>query len=187
MHYLKDLGVTTVELLPVHQFVPEPFLAEHGLTNYWGYNSIGFFAPHNGYATGGDRGQQVGEFKAMVKALHAAGLEVVLDVVYNHTAEASPLGPTLSFRGLDDIGYYKHVDWVNDGSTYFDVPGAATPRRGVPQDAAADPGLAALLGHRDARRRLPLRPRSRPDPERASGRPPRAFISAVNQDPVLAT
>ncbi len=118
--YLKDLGVTTVELLPVHQFVPEPALAGHGLTNYWGYNSIGFFAPHNGYGSRGDRGEQVTEFKAMVKALHAAGLEVVLDVVYNHTAEGGPTGPTLAFRGLDDPGYYMHAD---DPAAYFDITG----------------------------------------------------------------
>ncbi|MEP7090961.1 MAG: glycogen debranching protein GlgX [Nocardioidaceae bacterium] len=140
VHYLKDLGVTTVELLPVHQSVPEPELGAVGLTNYWGYNSIGFFAPHNAYASTGDRGQQVTEFKAMVKALHAAGLEVILDVVYNHTAEGSPLGPTLSFRGLDDIGYYKHVDWMNDGATYFDVTGC-----GNTVDAAYPPALRLIL------------------------------------------
>ena len=98
----------------------------------------------------------------MVKALHAAGLEVILDVVYNHTAEGSPLGPTLSFRGLDDIGYYKHVDWVNDGGDVLRRHRLRQHRRrGVPAGAAADPGLAALLGHRDARRRLPLRPDAR--------------------------
>ena len=112
--YLSDLGVTAVELLPVHQFFSEPALATNGLVNYWGYNSLGFFAPHNGYAAsaqsaGGDRGQQVTEFKKMVKAFHEAGLEVILDVVYNHTAEAGPLGPTLSFRGLDDLGYYQRM------------------------------------------------------------------------------
>jgi glycogen debranching enzyme GlgX len=117
--YLRDLGITTVELLPVHQFVSEPALAERGLVNYWGYNSIGFFAPHNTYSSSGDRGQQVTEFKNMVKALHAAGLEVILDVVYNHTAEGGPLGPTLSFRGLDESGYYTHVD----AATYWDVTG----------------------------------------------------------------
>ena len=119
VNYLKDLGITTVELLPVHQFVPEPDLADKGLTNYWGYNSIAFFAPHNAYSSSGDRGQQITEFKQMVKSLHEAGLEVILDVVYNHTAEGSPLGPTLSFRGLDDLGYYKHVD----EATYWDVTG----------------------------------------------------------------
>jgi glycogen debranching enzyme GlgX len=140
LHYLRDLGVTTVELLPVHQSVPEPDLGAVGLTNYWGYNSIGFFAPHNAYSSSGDRGQQVTEFKAMVKALHAAGLEVILDVVYNHTAEGSPLGPTLSFRGLDDIGYYKHVDWLHDGATYFDVTGC-----GNTVDAAYPPALRLVL------------------------------------------
>jgi glycogen debranching enzyme GlgX len=117
--YLKDLGITTIELLPVHQFVPEPALAKLDLTNYWGYSSIGFFAPHNAYSSSGDRGQQVTEFKQMVKALHAAGLEVVLDVVYNHTAEGAPDGPTLAFRGLDDCGYYMHVDDAH----YFDITG----------------------------------------------------------------
>ncbi|CUR61679.1 glycosyl hydrolase (glycogen debranching enzyme) [metagenome] len=107
--YLKDLGVTAVELLPVQQFLSEPALSQRGLVNYWGYNSISFFAPHNAYAHAGDRGQQVTEFKQMVKDFHAAGLEVILDVVYNHTAEAGPLGPTLSFRGLDDLGYYQRV------------------------------------------------------------------------------
>ena len=105
--YLCDLGVTAVELLPVHQFVTEPEVAARGLTNYWGYNSIGFFAPHAAYSSSGDRGEQVTEFKAMVKAFHDAGLEVILDVVYNHTAEAGVEGPTLSFRGLDDKIYHR--------------------------------------------------------------------------------
>ncbi len=118
--YLKDLGVTTVELLPVHQFFSEPALVERGLRNYWGYNSLGFFAPHNGYSAAGDRGEQATEFKSMVKALHAAGLEVILDVVYNHTAEGGTTGPTLAFRGLDDSGYYLHAD---DEGAYFDVTG----------------------------------------------------------------
>ncbi|QNN52015.1 glycogen debranching protein GlgX [Nocardioides mesophilus] len=119
--YLKDLGITTVELLPVHEIVPERHVARLGLTNYWGYNSIGFFAPHHGYSASGDRGGQVTEFKQMVKALHAAGLEVILDVVYNHTAEGGPDGPTLCFRGLDDYGYYKRVQ--PDQDPYFDVTG----------------------------------------------------------------
>ncbi|GAA0980233.1 glycogen debranching protein GlgX [Nocardioides aquaticus] len=105
--YLRDLGVTAVELLPVQQFVSEPFLAGRGLSNYWGYNTLGFLAPHGAYAAAGDRGGQVTEFKEMVRSLHAAGLEVILDVVYNHTAEAGPLGPTLSFRGLDDSIYTR--------------------------------------------------------------------------------
>ena len=129
--YLRDLGVTAVELLPVHQFVSEPGLTERGTSNYWGYNSIGYFAPHAAYSSSGDRGEQVREFKEMVKALHRAGLEVILDVVYNHTAEAGPLGPTLSFRGLDDRGFYKRVvpepdpktGAVEFDDTYWDVTG----------------------------------------------------------------
>jgi isoamylase len=108
--HLLDLGVTAVELLPVHESVPEPFLLERGLTNYWGYNTIGYFAPHQGYSAAvraGRPGGQVAEFKAMVEALHSAGLEVLLDVVFNHTAEGSHLGPTLCFRGLDNAAYYR--------------------------------------------------------------------------------
>ncbi|CAB4726030.1 unannotated protein [freshwater metagenome] len=129
--YLRDLGVTAVELLPVHQFVSEPSLTERGAVNYWGYNSIGYFAPHAAYSASGDRGEQVREFKEMVKSFHRAGLEVILDVVYNHTAEAGALGPTLSFRGLDDRGFYKRVkpsvDAVSGATTfddtYWDVTG----------------------------------------------------------------
>ncbi|HTW19266.1 MAG TPA: glycogen debranching protein GlgX [Mycobacteriales bacterium] len=105
--HLTTLGVTAVELMPVHQFLPERDLVDRGLTNYWGYNSIGFLAPHVSYATGGG-GEQVGEFKSMVKTLHRAGLEVILDVVYNHTAEGSHLGPTLSLRGIDNATYYRY-------------------------------------------------------------------------------
>ncbi len=129
--YLCDLGVTAVELLPIHQFFSEPALAQRGLTNYWGYNSLCFFAPHNAYAAAGDRGQQVTEFKQMVKAFHEAGLEVILDVVYNHTAEAGTIGPTLSFRGLDDLGYYQRAHPPTSSvmpqepmtDTYWDVTG----------------------------------------------------------------
>jgi glycogen debranching enzyme GlgX len=109
IRYLTDLGVTAVELLPIHEFISEPHLAGLGLSNYWGYNSIGFFAPHGAYSSSGDQGQQVTEFKQMVKNFHEAGLEVILDVVYNHTAEAGALGPTYSFRGLDDRGFYHRV------------------------------------------------------------------------------
>jgi isoamylase len=107
IEHLLRLGVTAVELLPVHQHVSEPELARRGLPNYWGYNSISFLAPHNLYCSAGQRGEQVREFKAMVRALHQAGLEVILDVVYNHTAEGGPLGPTLSFRGIDNAAYYR--------------------------------------------------------------------------------
>jgi glycogen operon protein len=105
--YLRDLGVTAVELLPVHHIADEDFLVERGLTNYWGYSTIGFLAPHSGYAATGSRGEQVREFKGMVKALHRAGIEVILDVVYNHTAEGSHLGPTLAFKGVDNAAYYR--------------------------------------------------------------------------------
>ncbi len=108
--HLSRLGVTAIELMPVHQFVQDSTLLDKGLSNYWGYNTIGFFAPENTYASAGQHGQQVQEFKAMVKDLHAAGIEVILDVVYNHTAEGNHLGPTLSFRGIDNQAYYRLVD-----------------------------------------------------------------------------
>jgi glycogen operon protein len=110
IEHLVSLGVTAVELMPVHHFVSEPAVLRRGLTNYWGYNSIGYFAPHAAYSSSGDAGQQVGEFKSMVRALHAAGIEVILDVVYNHTAEGDETGPTLCFRGIDNPAYYKLVD-----------------------------------------------------------------------------
>lgn len=120
IEHLLSLGVTAVELLPIHHFVSETHLLRNGLTNYWGYNSLGFFAPHAGYAASGTRGQQVDEFKGMVKALHAAGLEVILDVVYNHTAEENEQGPCLSFRGIDNPGYYRLSD---EGRHYTDYTG----------------------------------------------------------------
>ncbi len=119
--HLKELGVTAVELMPVHQFITDSHLSDKGLGNYWGYNTIGFFAPHNAYAASGSRGQQVQEFKTMVRAMHAAGIEVILDVVYNHTAEGNHLGPTLSFRGIDNSAYYRLVD--NDRRYYMDTTG----------------------------------------------------------------
>ncbi|MFG2042054.1 glycogen debranching protein GlgX [Dactylosporangium sp. NPDC048998] len=120
VEHLKRLGITALELLPVHHFVHDQRLVELGLSNYWGYNTIGFFAPYHGYARR-HRGQQVQEFRGMVKALHAAGIEVILDVVYNHTAEGNHLGPTLSFRGLDNGHYYKLDD--EDNRYYTDYTG----------------------------------------------------------------
>jgi len=105
--YLQSLGITAVELLPVHQIADESFLIDKGLSNYWGYSSIGYLAPHGGYSSSGCHGEQVREFKAMVKALHGAGIEVILDVVFNHTAEGNHLGPMLSFKGIDNAGYYR--------------------------------------------------------------------------------
>ena len=121
IEYLRKLGVTAIELMPIHQFVNDSFLQEKGLSNYWGYNTIGFFAPHNAYSSSGQRGEQVNEFKSMVKAYHRAGMEVILDVVYNHTAEGNNLGPTLSFKGIDNGAYYRLVD--NDRRHYFDTTG----------------------------------------------------------------
>ena len=120
IEHLAKLGVTAIELMPVHQFVRDHRLRDLGLANYWGYNTIGFFAPHSSYSSGGDRGQQVQEFKSMVKALHAAGIEVILDVVYNHTAEGNHLGPTLSLRGLDNVSYYR---LAQDQRFYEDTTG----------------------------------------------------------------
>ncbi|MCB2176983.1 MAG: glycogen debranching protein GlgX [Actinomycetales bacterium] len=119
--HLVELGITAVELMPVHQFVNDPTLQERGLSNYWGYNTIGFFAPHNGYAASTTPGMQVQEFKQMVKTLHEADIEVILDVVYNHTAEGNHLGPTLCFRGLDNAAYYRLVD--EDPAHYYDTTG----------------------------------------------------------------
>ena len=119
--HLSQLGVTALELMPVHQFVHDPHLQAKGLSNYWGYNTIGFFAPHNGYTAYGSRGEQVTEFKTLVKAMHEAGIEVILDVVYNHTAEGNHQGPTLSFRGIDNASYYRLVD--DDKAHYFDTTG----------------------------------------------------------------
>uniref|UniRef100_UPI0009BEA355 glycogen debranching protein GlgX n=1 Tax=Streptomyces viridosporus TaxID=67581 RepID=UPI0009BEA355 len=120
IEHLTELGVTALELMPVHQFVNDHRLVDMGLNNYWGYNTIGFFAPHNAYASWGDRGQQVLEFKSAVKALHEAGIEVILDVVYNHTAEGNHLGPTLSFKGIDNPSYYRLTD---DPRYYMDTTG----------------------------------------------------------------
>lgn len=127
--YFKNLGVTAIELLPVHHYITSKHLLDKGLVDYWGYNTMGFFAPEAAYSSVGDTGAQVDEFKAMVKALHAAGFEVILDVVYNHTAEGNHLGPTLSFRGIDNASYYRlvgdnpryYMDYTGTGNT-LNVP-----------------------------------------------------------------
>jgi isoamylase len=119
--YLQELGITSIELLPVHHFITDRHLNERGLANYWGYNTIGFFAPDVRYSSTGTHGQQVNEFKEMVKALHKAGIEVILDVVYNHTGEGNQMGPTLSFRGIDNASYYRLVQ--DDKRYYMDYTG----------------------------------------------------------------
>ena len=121
LEYLTDLGVTAVELLPVHHIVDEQELVDRGLSNYWGYSSIGYLAPHAGYAATGAHGEQVREFKGMVKALHGAGIEVILDVVYNHTAEGNHRGPMLSFKGIDNFSYYRTMP--DDPRYYMDYTG----------------------------------------------------------------
>ncbi len=130
--YLKELGVNAIEFLPLHHFVSEPFTVGRGLVNYWGYNTLGFFAPHAPYSSSGTLGQQVVEFKQMVSALHEAGIAVILDVVYNHTAEGGHEGPTLSFRGIDHAGYYRLTDDLRND---YDVTGCGnavdTSKRGV--------------------------------------------------------
>jgi isoamylase len=125
IEYLKNLGITAVELLPVHQFVQDSTLEQRGLRNYWGYNSIGYLAPHNEYAASGQRSEQVQEFKQLVRTLHDAGIEVILDVVYNHTGEGNQLGPVLSFKGIDNPAYYRlmaenrryYMDYTGTGNT----------------------------------------------------------------------
>ncbi|WP_066526231.1 glycogen debranching protein GlgX [Corynebacterium bouchesdurhonense] len=121
VEYLKDLGVTSVELLPVHQFYQDDRLRDLGLRNYWGYNTFGFFAPEYDYASAGKPGDAVAEFKHMVRAYHEAGMEIILDVVYNHTAEGNHMGPTIAFRGIDNEAYYRLVD--GDKFHYMDYTG----------------------------------------------------------------
>ncbi|MET0451552.1 MAG: alpha-amylase family glycosyl hydrolase, partial [Mycobacterium sp.] len=125
IEHLKGLGITAIELMPVHHFANDSTLIDKGLSNYWGYNTIGFFAPDSKYGASATPGGQVQEFKAMVRALHEANIEVILDVVYNHTAEGNHLGPTLAFRGIDNAAYYRldpddpsrYVDYTGTGNT----------------------------------------------------------------------
>jgi glycogen operon protein len=183
--HLKALGVTAVELLPVHHFVSEPHLLRRGLTNYWGYNTLGYFAPHAGYSSSGSGGGQVTEFKTMVKELHAAGIEVILDVVYNHTAEGDHTGPTLSFRGIDNSGYYR-LDGGNR-ARYTDYTGC-----GNTLDVRRPSVLALLMDslrywvtemHVDGFRfdLASALARSMHDVDRLS-----AFFDVVHQDPVVS-
>ncbi|HUA45582.1 MAG TPA: glycogen debranching protein GlgX [Solirubrobacteraceae bacterium] len=182
--HLKHLGVTSVELLPVHSYVNDEFLAQRGLSNYWGYQSIGYFAPHSAYCSVGDRGGQVDEFRQMVRDLHGAGLEVILDVVFNHTAEGSEWGPMLCFRGIDNAAYYRLAD---DRSGYVDDTGC-----GNTFDLQSPPALRLVMDslrywaqemHVDG---------FRFDLAAALGRasadfdPHSAFLEAVGQDPVLS-
>ena len=162
IEHLKSLGVTAIELMPVHQFMHDHRLLDLGLRNYWGYNTFGFFAPHYQYAANQSAGGAVAEFKTMVRSFHEAGIEVILDVVYNHTAEGNHLGPTINFRGIDNAAYYRLLD--GDEAVQGLHRNRQQPQPPAPAHAAADHGLAAVLGAGDARRRLPLRPRVDPGP-----------------------
>ena len=185
IEHLQSLGVTAVELLPVHHFVSEPHLLRRGLTNYWGYNTLGYFAPHAAYSSSGSGGGQVVEFKTMVKQLHAAGIEVILDVVYNHTAEGDHSGPTLSFKGIDNAGYYR-LDGGNR-ARYTDYTGC-----GNTLDVRRPAVLALLMDslrywvtemHVDGFRfdLASALARSMHDVDRLS-----AFFDVVHQDPVVS-
>ncbi len=184
VEHLTGLGVTAVELLPVHHSISEDHVLQHGLTNYWGYNTLGFFAPHAGLSASGSRGQQVTEFKQMVRDLHAAGLEVILDVVYNHSAESDEHGPTLSFRGIDNDAYYL----LRDGRQYVDYSGCGNTL------AASQPQMLRLI--MDSLRfwvtemhvdgfRFDLASTLARSPHDVDMLGP--FISAIGQDPVLRT
>ncbi|MCW2811565.1 MAG: glycogen debranching enzyme GlgX [Friedmanniella sp.] len=183
--YLTDLGVTAVELLPVQQFAQDSHLLEKGLRNYWGYNSFGFFAPHGDYSSVGDGGGQVAEFKAMVKALHEAGLEVILDVVYNHTAEGNHMGPTISMKGIDNGAYYRLVQ--GERSRYFDTTGT-----GNSLNVAHPAALGLIMDslrywvtemHVDGFRFDLATTLTRQD---GNAQLHSAFLTLVHQDPVLA-
>ena len=175
----RTSGVTAVELLPIHHIADESFLTERGLTNYWGYSSIGFLAPHAGYAATGATGEQVREFKGMVKALHRAGIEVILDVVYNHTAEGNHLGPMLVVQGRRQPVLLPPRPRRPALLHGLHGHGQLAQRR-APERAAADHGLAALLGHRVPRRRLPLRPGQRAGARALRRRPP---VGVLRHDP----
>jgi glycogen operon protein len=185
VEHLQALGVTAVELLPVHHFVSEPHLLRRGLTNYWGYNTLGYFAPHAAYSSAGSGGAQVTEFKAMVKELHSAGIEVILDVVYNHTAEGDHAGPTLSFKGIDNAGYYRLSG--GNRARYTDYTGC-----GNTLDVRRPPVLALIMDslrywvtemHVDGFRfdLAAALARSMHDVDRLS-----AFFDVVHQDPVVS-
>ncbi len=157
LDHLKSLGVTAVELLPVYQRSDDRHLVDKGLCNYWGYNTLAFFAPDQHYSMTKAADETVREFKTMVRALHSADIEVLLDVVYNHTAEGNQMGPTLSFRGIDNASYYRLSP--EDPRYYMDFTGCGNGfNMRSPAGAAVDHGQLALLGHRNARRRVSLRP-----------------------------
>jgi len=170
IRHLQELGVTAVELMPVHSYIKDRHLVEKKLTNYWGYNSLAFLAPEATYDAPGNTLDAVQEFKMMVRSLHAAGIEVILDVVYNHTAEGNQLGPTLSLRGIDNASYYRLAP---DSRYYMDFTGCGnTLNMNHPRVLQLIMDSLALLGPGDARGRLPLRPCQHPGPRAVRGQPP---------------
>jgi glycogen operon protein len=179
---IRDLGITTVELMPIQHFAHEHQLIDQGLRNYWGYNTFGFFAPHAEYAASDDRGGQAHEFKRMIRSLHAAGLEVILDVVYNHTGEGNHLGPTLSFKGFDNPAYYHLMP--DDPRHYMDYTGTGNSGGCDTSVRAAGDGFAALLSPKCTSTVSVSTCRGT-----GARRPHRdtwsAFFSNVHQDPVL--
>ncbi|MDT4918252.1 MAG: isoamylase, partial [Pseudonocardiales bacterium] len=185
--HLRSLGVTAVELMPIHSFVTEPLLQRRGMKNYWGYNSVGFFAPHAPYAAGakGDAADAVREFKAMVRAMHKAGIEVILDVVYNHTAEGGPQGPLLEFRGIDNGSYYRLLE--GDPSVYVDYTGCGNtfdPRRPFPLQLITDSLRYWITEMHVDGFRFDLASalaRSLHDVDKLS-----SFFDTIHQDPVIA-
>ncbi len=184
IHYIKSLGVTTVELLPIHTFINDSNLLEKGLTNYWGYNSIGFFAPDPRYASQPEH--TLREFKEMVARFHDAGLEVILDVVYNHTAEGNERGPTLSFKGIDNESYYRLLPdqkryYINDTGT------GNTFNLSNPRCHSTGDGQPALLGQRNSRGWLQVRSGHHPGARARRLRQSQRLPESVNQDPVLST
>jgi glycogen operon protein len=183
--HLRSLGVTAVELMPIHAFATEPLLQRRGMKNYWGYNSVGFFAPHAAYSAGGDAVDAVREFKAMVRAMHKAGIEVILDVVYNHTAEGGPQGPLLEFRGIDNGSYYRLLD--GDPSVYVDYTGCGNtfdPRRPFPLQVITDSLRYWITEMHVDGFRFDLASalaRSLHDVDKLS-----SFFDTIHQDPVIA-
>ena len=162
IQHLQSLGVTAIELLPIHFFIDDRHLVDKQLRNYWGYNTLGFFAPAPRYGAKDSPQKVIQEFKMMVRTLHAAGIEVILDVVYNHTAEGNQMGPTLSFRGIDNASYYRLAD---DAAVLHGLHGL---RQRLPHDASplssAHHGQPAVLGYGDARRWFSLRSGQCPGP-----------------------